>query len=320
MRRRRLAVACAAALLAGAAAGAADLGRLRPGVFLYAAPSLRDPNFSETVVLLVKHGPEGAMGLIINRPTQDRAAEALPGVRLAELRLYRGGPVQPEAILALVRGKPPQKAERVLDGVFLSGRREDLEAAARDGRALERVRLYSGYAGWSAGQLEKEWKLGGWVIGPADAAAVFSPEPETLWRKVFRLLQRREARLRPPSLSLVQADAGPLLALPHVVERHRRSQHETGERERQGAFASDAERRQQIEGHRGLLAELGHSTKEPRSLVLAQPRMIWSQADHTSPRCITHPTRPSAESVAPARQRPGPVPPQAGRRPRSAAA
>jgi putative transcriptional regulator len=194
-------LAVAAALIAGAAAPASELGRLRPGVFLYAAPSLGDPNFAETVVLLVKHGPEGAMGLIINRPTEDRAAEALPGVRLPELRLYRGGPVQPEAMLALMRGRQPEKAERVLEGVFMSGRREDLEAAARGGRALERVRLYSGYAGWSAGQLEKEIRLGGWVIGPADAAAIFSPEPTTLWRKVYQLLQRRQAANRGRSAS-----------------------------------------------------------------------------------------------------------------------
>lgn len=193
---------CALACVgAGSAVGAAAADpRLRAGILLYAAPSLRDPNFSETVVLLIQHGPQGAMGLIINRPTETAAAEAMPKPALPGLRVYRGGPVQSEAILVLLRGKrPPPTALPVLDGVFMSGRPADLEAAARGGPAIERVRLYAGYAGWSAGQLENEIRLGGWVIGPADAEAVFAREPEALWRKVWRLMQRREAALRPPA-------------------------------------------------------------------------------------------------------------------------
>lgn len=191
------ALACGGAVSAVGAAAADP--RLRAGIFLYAAPSLGDPNFSETVVLLVQHGSQGAMGLIVNRPTETTAAEAMPGTALPGLRVYRGGPVQSEAILVLLRGKrAPDSALRVIDGVFMSGRPKDLEAAARGGPAVDRVRLYAGYAGWGAGQLEQEIRLGGWVIGPADAEAVFAREPEALWRKVWQLMQRREARLRPP--------------------------------------------------------------------------------------------------------------------------
>lgn len=199
-----LAAGCAGALLAATP----DAARLRVGVFLYASPALADPNFSQTVVLLVQYRPEGAMGLVINRPGELDAKEALPALR--GLPLYEGGPVQRETIIALVRTKRPSRdAVRVLEGVFLSGKHEDLEAAARGGRAFERVRVFSGYSGWTAGQLEREVKAGGWVIGPGEAAAVFSREPGKLWRKVFLLLQRREAASPPTPRPRSAARAGP---------------------------------------------------------------------------------------------------------------
>lgn len=184
-----LTLVCAAALATGPSAAT----RLRPGVFLYASPDLGDPNFARTVVLLVRYEPEqGAMGLIINRPGDLDAKTALPA--LAGMPMYEGGPVETEAMLALVRTKRPSSdAVRVLDDVYLSGKGEDLEAAASGGRAFDRVRVFSGYAGWTAGQLERELKLGGWLLAPGDANSVFSREPGTLWRKVFSLMQRREA-------------------------------------------------------------------------------------------------------------------------------
>jgi len=207
--------ACAvAAWLAAACAGVSlaatpDVARLRPGIFLYASPALADPNFSQTVVLLVQYGPEGAMGLVINRPGDLDAKTALPA--LAGMPMYEGGPVQTETMIALVRTRRPSpKAVRVLDDVYLSGKREELEAAARGGRAQERVRVFSGYSGWTAGQLESEVKAGGWLVGPGDAAAVFSPEPGKLWRKVFLLLQRREAAQSSQSPSSISRSRRPI--------------------------------------------------------------------------------------------------------------
>jgi len=194
----RVALAVGALLLLGSStaslADARDVAGLRVGVFLYAAPSLTDPNFSQAVVLLVEHGSQGAIGLIVNRPTEATVEATLPDAAFSGLRIYQGGPVQPAAVLALVRTeRPPEGAVRILEDVFMTGRLRDLAAATRGGRAGERVRIYSGYAGWGAGQLEKEIRTGAWVIGPAEVAALFSPEPETLWRKVYRLLRRTDA-------------------------------------------------------------------------------------------------------------------------------
>lgn len=185
--------------LAPGAARAADtdpeVRRLRTGVFLYASPRLRDPNFAQTVVLLIEYGPKGAMGLVIDRPTQVLASEVLKDAKaLRGLQVYWGGPVQPEAVFGLVTTPHPSKrAIRVFEGIYLTGKRQDLEAAARGGKADERVRVYLGYTGWGAGQLEGEVMANGWLVTRGEPAAVFSPEPEKLWRRAYQLLDRLEA-------------------------------------------------------------------------------------------------------------------------------
>ena len=186
-------------LAPGPAARAADtdpeVRRLRTGVFLYASPRLRDPNFAQTVVLLIEYGPKGAMGLVIDRPTQVLASEVLKDAKaLRGLQVYWGGPVQPEAVFGLVTTpRPSKRAIRVFEGIYLTGKRQDLEDAARGGKADERVRVYLGYTGWGAGQLEGEVMGNGWLVTRGEPAAVFSPEPEKLWRRAYQLLDRLEA-------------------------------------------------------------------------------------------------------------------------------
>jgi putative transcriptional regulator len=176
-----------------------EVRRLKPGVLLFASPDLREPNFSKTVVLLVEYGPQGAMGLVINRPTQSTATEALKDASaLRKLVVYWGGPVQPNAVLGLVRtARPPKGAVRVLDDVFLTGKRKDLEAAVRGDAAGMRERVYVGYTGWGAGQLEREVLQNGWIVAPGDTDAVFSRRPEGVWDKVQHLLDRLEVLTSP---------------------------------------------------------------------------------------------------------------------------
>jgi putative transcriptional regulator len=185
-----------------------DPSRLRPGLFLYAAPALREPRFGETVVLLIEHAPEGSMGLVVNRPTETSLAEALDESKRAissEHRLYWGGPVQPQAIFALVRSKRPRPGARtVLPDVHLTGDLADVRAALAGRDAIRTLRVYSGYAGWTAGQLAGEVRAGAWVLDRADAASIFTPEPSTLWERVHLILERLEARgssLPEPGLS-----------------------------------------------------------------------------------------------------------------------
>jgi putative transcriptional regulator len=150
-----------------------------------ATPDLRDPNFARTVVLMLEHGSEGALGLVLNRPTDVRVADALPdwaGACAAPACLFLGGPVQPDAVIALglADGEPAPPGFRPVAGSLGT---VDLDGDA-DGFAG--VRVFLGYAGWSPGQLEGELAAGGWiVVDRADGDATTSV-PSDLWRAVLR--------------------------------------------------------------------------------------------------------------------------------------
>lgn len=197
--RTGLLVAATALLGATSGAGAErEASRLKPGVFLYAAPELQEPSFAESVVLLVQHQQEGSLGLIVNRPTRVALRDALTDLgelRELDLPLYFGGPVQPEAVLALVRSpKRVGEATRVLPDVYFCTDLEPVKTAARRPEAASRLRVYAGYAGWAPGQLAGELRRGAWIVGPADARSVFTSDPSAVWPRVHDLLRRIEVR------------------------------------------------------------------------------------------------------------------------------
>jgi putative transcriptional regulator len=129
--------------------------------------------------------------------------EALPSLgdqTELDLALFFGGPVQPEAMLVLVRpAKPPKNALRVLPDVYFSTEMKTLKETARRPGAASRLRVYAGYAGWAPGQLASELRLGAWIVAPGRAAAVFSDDPDALWPEVYDLMHRTEARRLFPS-------------------------------------------------------------------------------------------------------------------------
>lgn len=167
---------------------------MRPGQLVVATPQLGDPNFARTVVLLLRADPDdGALGLVLNRPTGTEVAEVLPHwARLAAEpdTVFQGGPVQPEAAICLGRGRPGGPA--VTSFAALSGvpggslGTVDLDAAPEDVRvAVSEIRLFAGYAGWAAGQLEGEVAEGAWWVLDALPADAFAVQPELLWRQVL---------------------------------------------------------------------------------------------------------------------------------------
>ena len=189
----------ACAVLSGAAAGPSPdpaEARLHAGLFLYAAPGVADSRFAESVVLLIRHGPEGSMGIVVNRPTDMPLQDALDEVQEARgsaLPVYWGGPVQPEAILALVRAPSASPgAQAVLPDVHLTGDLADVRAALKGQDAAGSLRVYTGYTGWAAGQLAVEVRAGVWVLDRADAASVFAPDPSKLWLRIRDILKRLE--------------------------------------------------------------------------------------------------------------------------------
>lgn len=172
---------------------------LASGRLLVSARHLPDPNFSDTVVLLVDYSEDGAMGLILNRRTDVPLARAFPLVTPApgaEQRLYFGGPVAPNGVMALLRSTAPQADGReVLDNVYLIGEREPLESQLRAKTAPDRFRVYVGYSGWGPGQLDREAAEGSWHVLPATADLVFDAEPDSLWERQIRLTDARMARI-----------------------------------------------------------------------------------------------------------------------------
>ena len=151
------------------------------GSLLIAGSTLFDPNFRRTVVLIGHHDSEGAVGVVLNRPTEHAVEEAAPP--LATLvppgdRLYVGGPVQVEAAVVLADFERPEVAEVLAFGSvgFLPQ-----EVNAEDLGPLRRARVFAGYAGWGPGQLEAEIDEESWLVVPATTEDVFTEDPERLW-------------------------------------------------------------------------------------------------------------------------------------------
>ena len=159
-----------------------------PGTLLIAPPTLRDPNFRRTVVLLCEHGGEGSFGLILNRPLDLSLGEVLQEMEDDETPLALGGPVQPDTLHYLhAHGELVPKTIEIREGIFWGGDFELIKALLTSGEAtLRDLRLFLGYAGWTDGQLEDEIEQGGWILAEADPASVFPEDPPGLWRTVLR--------------------------------------------------------------------------------------------------------------------------------------
>lgn len=163
------------------------MDQIRPGKLLVASPLLEDPNFRRAVVLVCMHGPsEGTMGVILNRPLEipvvDRLA-AWSELVASPAVFFEGGPVEPNLVLALARGASDRLSTEIEPGFGLV----DLEAEAEATPAVfQQVRLFGGYAGWGADQLEAELGEGAWYIVEAAPDDAFSSDPNTLWREVLR--------------------------------------------------------------------------------------------------------------------------------------
>jgi putative transcriptional regulator len=190
-----------AALVASQPPLSRDPAQLRAGRLLYAVPMMGDSNFAQTVILLIKHGRDGSLGVVINQPSTVSLRKALEPPGRAPIRTagLLGGPVEPEGTIVLLREPGASgRSERVLSGVYLGTDVEDLRAALAAPRPDRAVRVYAGYAGWSPGQLESEMQKRQWVLDEADASLVFAPDPLELWERVHAILTRREARVAPP--------------------------------------------------------------------------------------------------------------------------
>ena len=159
------------------------------GVLLVAKPGIADPNFSQTVVL-VSQTPDGStVGVILNRPTQAKHEKT-------GAPLFFGGPVMREVLVALFSSEraPGAAAFHVLKGIYLTMHPENLEKLFGDAAARAKdYRLFTGFAGWAPGQLERELARDDWFVLPASAGLVFRSDTSGLWEELVRKARGRVA-------------------------------------------------------------------------------------------------------------------------------
>jgi putative transcriptional regulator len=176
-----------------AAAAAADPPPAKDQM-LVATELIQGDVFVKTVIVLMHHDSRGAMGFVVNRPTEVPVAEvisdddALSGY---EGNIYWGGPVQMQSLRAMLKtDDPPEGAERIVGSVYLVPVDDSLTDALDDPSNL---RLYLGYAGWAPGQLDRELAMGSWIVVGASEERVFSREPTTLWKELAPREEHRAA-------------------------------------------------------------------------------------------------------------------------------
>jgi putative transcriptional regulator len=157
------------------------------GSFLVARTVLQDPNFRQTVVLLLQHGDEGALGLVVNRQTK---AAGVP------FPIFVGGPCQEQSALRMLHGHAEWAADQgVAPGIYVGDKTSFERATTAATEDAIHFRVFAGYAGWGPGQLEGELAAGAWTLTPANGELLFQTPPEDLWERLV------PPRLPQPSLN-----------------------------------------------------------------------------------------------------------------------
>lgn len=165
---------------------------LEKGVLLVASPSLIDPNFRQTVLLIIEHGRGGTVGVILNRPTDVLLADVLPDLPILKKtthRLFAGGPVGQTQLILLFRLDGPYPDARLIFGGIYVGTPGVLERIITQPKPTETFRAFAGFAGWAPGQLEHEMLEGAWGLLPKNSLDIFNTDPATFWSKSITRLQ-----------------------------------------------------------------------------------------------------------------------------------
>jgi putative transcriptional regulator len=163
----------------------------RPTLLL-SMPQMQDPNFARTVVLLCDYLPDGAFGLVLNRPAGMPAREMVrlspPAIAANDLPLFVGGPVQPERGWILVTDPPPGEEHRtIIEGLYLTASPDVLRLMLEE-HPLPRARVIAGYAGWGPGQLDDELAQSAWLMGDIELDLIFDVAPDAMWETAIRRL------------------------------------------------------------------------------------------------------------------------------------
>lgn len=195
-----IAVLFAALLVAATPSGAGrtERGYADPenvtGKLLVASPDMVDPHFEKTVIFMVEHNEDGALGIVVNRVLgTGPAAEILEGLGIeaneatGQLRLYLGGPVQPQLAFVVHSADYADPDSRaVTDRISVTSDAAILEAISH-GKGPAKELIAIGYSGWGPGQLENEMARDSWYVAPADEDIVFSEDTDTAWQRALAI-------------------------------------------------------------------------------------------------------------------------------------
>ncbi|MBT6272710.1 MAG: YqgE/AlgH family protein [Chromatiales bacterium] len=183
----------------------------RRGMLLVASPDLDDGNFSRTVVLLLKAGDDGALGLVLNRPASVRLGEAfarLDESAVGDQRMFVGGPVQRRNVSVLVHiAGAPAATAMIVPGIHLGTTQAVLEEGLKRRWTAEQWRVFVGYAGWGSGQLQSEISRGDWRLMKTDPGLIFSLPATALWASLWGRVQGHWAQFRKRPAGGPSADA-----------------------------------------------------------------------------------------------------------------
>lgn len=170
-------VAAALLVLLAALPAGAQRTELPNGILLIAKPSMIDPNFSETVVLVTQTPDASTVGVILNRPSGKRHEKTGEP-------MYTGGPVMPQVTVALFAAeRAPVASFHVLQGVYLSMHPQNVDALPS--RPGQRLRFFTGFSGWAPNQLQNELQLDGWFVLPVTEEILFRVDTRGMWRELL---------------------------------------------------------------------------------------------------------------------------------------
>lgn len=160
------------------------------GVLLIAEPYLKDPGFTRSVILLCEHGSFGTLGFVLNRPSSNSVNMLLPELKLPGITVYNGGPVQTDSLQIIHQLPNYLGGVEVLPGIYWGASYEELAELCKAGMKVDPtlIRLFRGYSGWDAGQLEDELVQNSWITAPAGKEIIFSENSNKLWEASLKSL------------------------------------------------------------------------------------------------------------------------------------
>jgi putative transcriptional regulator len=157
--------------------------KVKAGSLLVAEPFLQDPNFARTVVFVCEHSEEGSVGFVLNRPTDIRLNEVLPNMYNRPVLLNQGGPVELDTLHMLHSMPDLLGGNEIAPGLYWGGSYDALQSVITDDKYPEAdLKLFLGYSGWTAGQIDKEMGEGSWLVAEPSKNIIFGTDPKMAWR------------------------------------------------------------------------------------------------------------------------------------------